>query len=164
MVAGGGGDDDGLGQAEEPGGAVDGVVGGGTAHDLDGAVSFSGEEEGELVGFGPAGGDQGVRVGPDLGGECCGDEGFEGGGGRGLVPGVHRRVEGAGGEVGGGREGERRGVQVGGAVWFGGVGGAFGEGADEGGEGFFGAGAVLWEYVCGRVAYALGDGLGSAVG
>lgn len=56
--AGGGGDDDGGGEAEEPGGAADAVVGVGGADGLYGAVAFAGEEQGELVGFGAAGGDE----------------------------------------------------------------------------------------------------------
>ncbi|WDT91234.1 hypothetical protein H0E86_07745 [Streptomyces sp. SCSIO-PteL053] len=58
--AGGGGYDDGFGEAEEPGGAGDAVVGVGAADGLYGAVAFAGEEQGELVGFGAAGGDDGV--------------------------------------------------------------------------------------------------------
>lgn len=54
----GGGDDDGCGKAEEPGGAGDAVVGVGGADGLYGAVAFAGEEQGELVGFGAAGGDE----------------------------------------------------------------------------------------------------------
>lgn len=79
--AGGGGDGEGFGEAEEPGGAVDAVVGVGGADGLYGAVAFAGEEEGELVGFGAAGGDEGVGVGVvgvDLVGECGGGGGFEG--------------------------------------------------------------------------------------
>lgn len=58
--AGGGGDGDGFGEAEEPGGAGDAVVGVGAADGLYGAVAFAGEEQGELVGLGAAGGDDGV--------------------------------------------------------------------------------------------------------
>lgn len=57
------------------------MVGVGGADGLYGAVAFAGEEECELVGFGAAGGDEGVGVGGvgvDLGGECAGEGGFEG--------------------------------------------------------------------------------------
>lgn len=144
--AGGGGDDDGFGQAEEPGGAGDAVVGVGGADGLYGAVALAGEEECELVGLGAAGGDECVGGGPagvDLGGQGGGDVGFEGGGGGGLVPGVHGGVEGGGGEVGRGGEGQGRGVEVGGAEGVGGVRGAFGEGGDQGAQGLVGAGAVV---------------------
>lgn len=67
-VLSGGGDDDGVGQAEQPGGAGQGVVGVGAVEEADaGAVGFAGEEEGELVGFGAAGGDEGVGGGRPLG-------------------------------------------------------------------------------------------------
>lgn len=56
------GEDDGFGQAEEPGGAVEGVVGVRSADELDAVVFLAGEEEGELVGFGAAGGDEGVAL------------------------------------------------------------------------------------------------------
>ncbi len=55
------GNGDGVGQAEEPGGAGYGVVGVGAVDDPQaGAVPFAGEQGGELVGLGAAGGDQGV--------------------------------------------------------------------------------------------------------
>lgn len=155
--AGGGGDGDGFGQAQEPGCAAQGVVGVGAADHLDGAVAFAGEEEGDLVGLGAAGGEEGVGggvAGIDLGGEGAGDERFEGGGCGGLIPGVHRGVEGRCGEVGGGGEGEGRAVEVCGAEGVGGVGCALGDGVDEGAEGFFGAGAGAWEYRVDGFAYA----------
>lgn len=62
--AGGGGETGGGGQAEEPGGAGDRVVGAGSVEDGQaGSVAFAGEEQGELVGLGAAGGDEGVGVG-----------------------------------------------------------------------------------------------------
>lgn len=84
-----------------------------------------------------------VCVAVDLVGECVGDEGFEGGCGGGLVPGVHGGVEGGHSEVGGGREGEGRAVEVGRAQGVGGVGGAFGEGLYEGAQRGVGAAAVV---------------------
>ena len=60
-VPAGAGTIDGVGQAEEPGGAGQGVVGVGAADEADaGAVCLAGQEQGELVGFGAAGGDEGV--------------------------------------------------------------------------------------------------------
>lgn len=86
--AGGGGDDDGLGQAEQPGGAGQRVVG---ARPVDQpqarAVPLAGEQDGELVGLGASGGDDGVG-GAGLPGQGAGDEGFQRGGGGCLVPGV----------------------------------------------------------------------------
>lgn len=55
-----GGDDDGFGQPEEPGGTPQGVVGSGAADEPDFAEDLPGEEQGQLVGLGAAGGDQGV--------------------------------------------------------------------------------------------------------
>ncbi len=51
-------------------------------------------------------------------------------------------------------------MQVGGAVGVGGVGGAFGEGADEVVQGV--GVALVGQYVTDGVAYPLGDGFGSA--
>lgn len=128
------------------------------------AVAFAGEEQGELVGFGAAGGDEGVGVGGvvELGGECAGDEGLDGGGGGGLVPGVEGGVEGAGGEVGGGRDGEGRAVQVGCAEGVGGVCGAGGEGVDEGPERFVVPGSLGGEYVAQCGLDAGREGVGAA--
>lgn len=98
----------------------------------------------------------------DLVGEGRGDEGFQGGGGGGLVPGVHGGVERARGEVGGGGDGEWRAVQVGGAQRVGGVGGAFGEGGDEGAQSLFGSGAVDGQQLPDVVVELRRDGLGSA--
>ena len=126
-----------------------------------GAVFLAGEEQGELVGFGAAGGDQGVGGACFLG-EGAGDECFEGGGGGGLVPGVEGGVEGAGGEVGGGGDGEGRAVEVGGAQGVGGVGGACGEGVDEGAQGLW---VALWgQDVAEGGLDVCGDGVGSACG
>ncbi|CAM5690200.1 hypothetical protein SFUMM280S_05058 [Streptomyces fumanus] len=159
-AAGRGGDGDGVGQAVEPGGAGQRVVGVGAVHEAQaGSVVLAGEEDGELVGFGAAGGDEGVG-GAGLVGEGAGDEGFQGGGGGGLVPGVEGGVEGAGGEVGGGGDGERRSVQVAGAQGVGGVGGAGGEGGDEGAQGV--GVAVVGEDVAEGVAELCGDGVRAA--
>lgn len=117
-----------------------------------------------MVGFGAAGGDEGVAGGVDLGGDGAGDEGFEFGGGGCLVPGVHGGVECGRGEVGGGCEGEWGAVQVGCAVGVCGVCGALGEGVYEGVEGFFGAGSGVGQYGVGGGSYACGDGLWSAGG
>lgn len=75
--AGGRGYDDGGGQAEQPGGAGQRVVGVATDDQPHArAVCFAGEEEGELVGFGAAGGDEGVGV--VLCGVGCGPVGADG--------------------------------------------------------------------------------------
>ena len=98
---------------------------------------FAGEQQGELVGFGAAGGDEGVRrraVRVDSAARARAGERLQFGGGGGLVPGVEGWIERGGGEVGRGRDGERRAVQMGGAVRVGGVGGACGEGGDEGAQ------------------------------
>ncbi len=98
--AGGGRDDDGVGQAEQPGGAGQRVVGVASADQLHAAaLGFTGEQQGELVGLGAAGGDEGVGEADRLG-EGAGDERFERAGGGSLVPGVERRVERADGDGG----------------------------------------------------------------
>jgi hypothetical protein len=139
--AAGGGYGDGFGQPEQPGGAGQRVVGVGPVHEPDGsAVGLPGEEQGELVGFGAAGGDEGVGFsGPaapvDLAGQCCREEPLQFRGSRCLVPGVQGGVEGGGGEVGCRGDGERGAVEVGGAQGVGRVGGGLGEGVDQGAEG-----------------------------
>ncbi|BAU82479.1 unnamed protein product [Streptomyces laurentii] len=132
-----------------------------------GCGAFTGEEQRELVRLRTARGDQRVRVGRvrvDLRGQRAGDERFEGGGRRGLVPGVQGRVERRRGEIRRRGEGERRGVQVGGAQGVGGVGGAGREGVDEGTEGFLGARAVVGEDGSEGLGDMAGDGGGAAGG
>lgn len=159
--AGGGGDDHGFGEAEEPGGAGQGVMGVGAADEREGgAVGFAGEEEGELVGFGAAGGDECV------GHACLGGEGL-----------CHEfsSSDAAGAWSQESREGLRADTARSAAVatarggqcrWaaqgVGGVGGAFGEGADDGGEGV--RVADFGEQVSDGVAYAGGDRFRSACG
>lgn len=144
-----GGHHDGLGQPEQPGGARQRVVRVGPVHQPHpGAARLPREQQGDLVGLGAAGGDQGrghlpgrdtaSAPGPgveDLPRERSRHQRLQFRGARGLVPGVEGGVQGGDGEVGRGGEGEGRAVEVGGAEGVGGVGGGLREGADDGVQG-----------------------------
>lgn len=126
-----------------------------------GAEPLAGEQEGEVVGLGATGGDEGVRE-ARLGGEGAGDERFQFRGRRGLVPGVQGGVEDGGGQVGGGRDSERRAVQMRRAQGVCRVGGALGEDPDQGVRG--GRVAPLRQDLADRRAHPGGHRGGAARG
>jgi hypothetical protein len=113
-------DDHRLRHAEQPGGPGHAVVRVRPAHrgGHPAAPGVPGQQQAELVGFGATTGDHRVRAGRGREaqpGELGGDRAFQFAGGRGLVPGVHRRVQRADRQVRGGGHGQRRAVQVRGA-------------------------------------------------
>lgn len=89
---------------------------------------------------------------------------FDHSGRRRLIPGVHRGVEGGGGQVGGCGDGKRRAVQMSHTVGVCGVGRSLGDDAYQRVQRFVGSGAVLREYLRARVPHTCGDRPGTARG
>ena len=123
------------------------------------------QQQRDEVRLGGAGGDHGVR-GRTAGVRQVGDGGGHqplelAGRGR-LVPGVHRRVERACREVGGRGHRQRGPVQVRGAERIGRIGGAGGEGPDDGRQRRLGAGALLGQHGRAGGPHSPGDGVGTA--